>query len=455
MATEVIVPSALPHEMDYTLPASLPSAKNFEIRVQPVNAQSFTAGQVLQFDLPCGRRGQYLDPATSYIRYRITYGAPAAGTTAADYSYLLGSSYSPFLKQEVYGNNSVLLESINEVGVLANMLLNISLNSSDKAGLSPAMGFSSTTNTASATAGHKIWTSATVGAIEGLVHEYATPLIGILGTGTDKMFPIGAIYGLRFELTMDNFLLFTKSISANNLTSCTIDQVEFVANVIELSPEAQSLIEMQNPEKLHIRSHSYRQASNLLASGAVSGSNDLLVGIRVSSLKSIYMACNVGSNCLENKYAGINPNLDQGTCFVIAGQNYPQRTMNPSGHPADCFMELQKSLGALSMATFNGTITKTAYYTSSTSYGLCQGFNNTIAGILTNPNQFFLGIDTEVVARKENLLSGINVNSSPMFFRAQVGSTAIAAYNHVLNFFGYYDLILEIDVAQKNIISKF
>ncbi len=41
-----------------------------------------------------------------------------------------------------------------------------------------------------------------------------------------------------------------------------------------------------------------------------------------------------------------------------------------------------------------------------------------------------------------------------MFFRAQVGET-FSAYNHILNFWGYYDVILEIDVFSKNIIAKF
>ena len=83
-----------------------------------------------------------------------------------------------------------------------------------------------------------------------------------------------------------------------------------------------------------------------------------------------------------------------------------------------------------------------------------QAYTTVVGNIQASPNQFFLGIDTEVVQRKASLLSGINVNSSPLFFRAQVGS-ALSAYNHVLNFYGYYDLILEIDVQQKNIIAKF
>jgi hypothetical protein len=52
-------------------------------------------------------------------------------------------------------------------------------------------------------------------------------------------------------------------------------------------------------------------------------------------------------------------------------------------------------------------------------------YNQAMTNLLTNSKQFFLGIDVEVVARKDSLLSGINVNSSPMFFRAQVGNQLV------------------------------
>ena len=69
-ASDVIVGSALPQEMNYQLPASLPAAKNFEIRVQPVNSQTFKASNVIQIDIPSGRPAQYLDPTTTYLRFK-------------------------------------------------------------------------------------------------------------------------------------------------------------------------------------------------------------------------------------------------------------------------------------------------------------------------------------------------------------------------------------------------
>ena len=69
-------------------------------------------------------------------------------------------------------------------------------------------------------------------------------------------------------------------------------------------------------------------------------------------------------------------------------------------------------------------------------------------------NQFFMGVDLEVLQRKGSLLTGISTYGSGLMFRANIGATT-AAQAHTLNFFGFYDLILEIDVNSKNIIAKY
>ena len=447
MATEIVVPSALPQEMNFALPASLPAAKTFEVRVQPVNAQSFTAGNVLQFDIPAGKRGQYLDPTTTYVRFKVVY--THGGVIATNQSLLLGSGYSYFNKQEVYGNNSVTLETINELGVLANVLLQSQLNGADKIGLSSAMGFN--VLYPYTTLGHYINKSAT--SSENLTFEYALPLIGILGSGTDKMIPIGNINSLRLELTMDSYSNFTVAMTAGgSVTGCTISEVEFVGQVIELDNEPQSLIEAQNPQKIHIRTQSYRTATNSIAGGS-SGMQDILLGTRVSSCKSMFITFSP-SNALEKKYASVNPNLGQGTCLVLAGQNLPQRTLNPSYHPADAFCELQKALGALAIVNYNGAVSRDEYYRSSTSTGLMIAYNTTLANIESTSPQFIMGINTEIVSHRGGLLSGININTAPSFLRCQIDS-ALSAYTHTIYAFAFHDVILEFDVLAKTVVSKF
>jgi hypothetical protein len=121
--TDINSPAKLPPDLDYTLPYSLPSSTNREVRISPVNGNNFTISsstQILQFDIPCGGYGDYIDPYTTYIRYKITY--THAGANGTDYSRLIGSAYSFFNLQRVLANNSTAVEEIPEVGILTNIL---------------------------------------------------------------------------------------------------------------------------------------------------------------------------------------------------------------------------------------------------------------------------------------------------------------------------------------------
>lgn len=447
-AVDIVVPSAMPQEFNYQLPASLPSAKTYEVRVQPVNSQTFsgTGGAVVQFDVPCGKRGAYLDTSTTYVKFKATY--THAGAAGTDYSYLLGSGYSYFNKAEVYGNNSVLLESINEHGVLGNMMCNLQLNASDKTGLAPGFGFNDSVLYSQTNCGHQI----NYDTLNALTFTYAMPLVGILGSGTEKFFPIGDIYGLRYELTCDAYANITAGITANKVNGLTLTEFELCGQVVELDATPQSMIEMANPNIIHIRSNSYRTATNFLSASST-GLQDLLIGTRVSSLKSIFATFSP-SNAPEGKFASVCPNLGQGSCFVLAGQNLPQRTLNPVNHPADTFMELQKSIGALSSTQFNGCTNKRAFNTSSTAQGQMLAYNNVAANVLSNPSTFILGINTEIVSHRGGLLSGININTSPSFLRCQIVS-ALSAFTHTVYIFAHHDTILEIDRNAKTIVAKF
>ena len=444
---------SIPVELDFSIPDSLPSARSREVRVSPINGNTFTVNtsqQILQFDIPCGSPGDYLDPSTTYVRFKAVF--TSAGAVTVDISRLLGSAYSFFNLQRVLGNNNTTLEEIPEVGVLVNMLTQCQLLEGDKRGLSSMLGFAfdNSVDASSATAGCRIFANATT---EGLNFEFAVPLIGILGANNDKMIPVGKLLGLRLELMCDVPANFIAATTANVVSQYVISEIEFVGNYITLGPESQSIVDSLNRDRIIIRCQSWKQTSATIAASSGVGTQELLCNIRVNSLKSIYLACSI-ANANEKKFSGINPNLSSGTCWLIGGQNYPQRGLDPSNKPADCFAELQRSFGALNFAQYNSCISKTDYFVSSTASGLMSAYNSTIANIMTISNQFFMGVDLEVIQRKGSLLTGISTYGSGLMFRANIGA-ALANQAHTLNFFGFYDLILEIDVISKNIIAKY
>jgi len=65
-----------------------------------------------------------------------------------------------------------------------------------------------------------------------------------------------------------------------------------------------------------------------------------------------------------------------------------------------------------------------------------------------------MGFNTEIIAHRGGLLSGININTAPSFFRAQIIS-AISAATHTLYFYAFHDVILKIDPMPKTICAKF
>jgi len=444
---------SIPVELDFSIPDSLPSARSREVRVSPINGNTFTVNtsqQILQFDIPCGSSGDYLDPSTTYVRFKTAFSS--AGVSGTDISRLLGSAYSFFNLQRVLGNNNTTLEEIPEVGVLVNMLTQCQLSEGDKRGLSSMLGFAfdNAVDGSSATAGCRIFANATT---EGLSFEFAVPLIGILGANNDKMIPVGKLLGLRLELMCDVPANFIAATTANVVSQYIISEIEFVGNYITLGPESQAIVDSLNRDRIVIRCQSWKQTSATIAASSGVGTQELLCNIRVNSLKSIYLACST-ANANEKNFSGINPNLSSGTCWLIGGQNYPQRGLDPSNKPGDCFAELQRSFGALNFAQYNSCISKPDYYVSSTATGLMSAYNSTIANIMTISNQFFMGVDLEVIQRKGSLLTGISTYGSGLMFRANLGA-AVANQAHTLNFFGFYDLILEIDVISKNIIAKY
>ena len=81
----------------------------------------------------------FLQNSTSYLTGTITFNT-IAGTVNTEKSYVLGSLYSIFSRQ-VVRSNSQILETIEQPGRIVNAILNMSLNPSEKVGLSNSFGF--------------------------------------------------------------------------------------------------------------------------------------------------------------------------------------------------------------------------------------------------------------------------------------------------------------------------
>jgi hypothetical protein len=123
--------TALTSDMMLGLKPSAPKSRSYRISVAPINGSIFIGGQQINFELPTGRRGTWLDQTQSYLKFSVQCSSTAAvaqKTNGGTGIYLDNTAYSFFQRFECL-HSSNTLEVINEYGQLANLLIDTSLTS--------------------------------------------------------------------------------------------------------------------------------------------------------------------------------------------------------------------------------------------------------------------------------------------------------------------------------------
>ncbi len=454
----LVTPQGAPKSLVFDLPSSMINSTKTENRIQPYGQSTFsTAGQIIKFVIPKTDRA-LINPATMYITGNVAMTLPGS-TVVTDIVYPIGSYYSLFSRQVVSSNGKVL-ETLERVGELVNVLLNMSLNPAEKKGLANSMGFYNdivngegdvTSNFCQPM--NYIATPSETGLFgsSGLNFTFSLPLIGILNCA--KFIPL--INGdITIELTLNTFANFLAGNTAGGTTgiaaaTCSLINMELVVDQLNLSPESYAMIMSQYPEKLYIKSQSYDFGSNPIASGT-SGSVDLPVNVKRSSLKEVITYFNDASS-IDKSYGGSNPN---GTdlVFITNGTQYPQRPLRLA-NPSECYNQVQKSLGSLYSNNHSGCMGKAEFCRRMTANDNYLVTATTIANVPNYSNKFYLAIDTELINYdSDSLYSGISmgVNSN---FRLNIG-TALPR-NCVQYYWTVYDAVIEMDLINgiTNIIA--
>jgi hypothetical protein len=446
---------ALPSELDFSLPASLPDNKSYEIRTQATNGASFvstTGGAVIQMSLPLLQRSFY-ESNTMYLTGRITVtssqAAGAAGTT--DIFLNPAGIYGAFSRLTVRAANGNTLDDIQNPGYIANMLLKAGLTFSEKIAAANTMLLGETT----ANLGLSFNLANTPGRVKTL--DFAMPMIGLLNM--TKYLPA---YGseLIIELTLASVNSFAPIVNTANATvdSMTFTNLELVSQVLEFSPSSFQVVQAQYPDKVVLKSESYSFGSSNIA-GGTSGSVDVPFNIRVNSLKRLLMACSPSgpTGVIEGVgYGSVNPNAN-GIQFVSNGQQYPQKSV-ACGRPAEVYAQFQKAFGGLYSADKTGSITINGFRRASTAYvpevygaytpAPSAATVDKGALALANPNSWYFILDLEALSNhKESLYNGVNTTgSSANYIRIDI-ATALAAVSHTVSYFSAHDVLLNIDLV--------
>lgn len=425
------VVSSLPSSVNYNesmfvLPEG---TTNFEYVARPVNGSNFGASSQVIVDL--GNVG-YLDPASLFIRYSITYTAGAVANPKT-----VGTPvYTPIARLDTLVNSQTI-ETINLYNAVANLYTNLQLSISDKMG-NPGLGFQdglANENTDGAN-----FAGIAAGGTTA-VQYYSAPLLGILANA-DKMLPLFLMNQTRLVFTLDSAANVCSNITAEltSVAAFSISNFEVVYNTVVFPESVQREI-MASP-KLKIKSTSYASSTAPTVPTGSSGSVSLQYNMRYASVRSCILI-NGGTSATNSA----NKNMDSYDLtssngdyqFQIAGTNYPQTPLSTLNNRGGIISELRKVMGTIFGSTVSMAISRTEF---------SQVQNAPTTTVL--PAKFWVGQNLmRLTTPSRSLFNGLSTQMSPINVNVSINTATTQALNPTLVLF--YDAVIEIDTMTRQV----
>ncbi len=419
----------LPSSVDYkeALPALPDNAQCINVAASPVNGASFSSGQQVIFDLL--NRG-FLVPDSMYLSYSFSITKGAAVDDAA--FWRATPVYSAFNRLDIQiGSQTV--DTIQNYGLVAHVISNISLDVAQKYGLAQTFGYGTA---AGGVPSLEQFDGRGLPAATSVTGSVSAPLISML-SNSEKLLPLFAMPQVRMVLTLDSIANQFNTV-ANGVTGFTISNVELRYKVVDMGGAVENIV-LGMGDKLYIKSQSFACSSQTLP--ATTGYSELVYNQRYASVKSL-IAVN-GSASANGFYDSIDLTSNNGDySFMIGGVMYPQKPISTSTAKAQALMELKSAMGSIFDKNNSMSINTVEWsYVASPAPTTTQ----------TAPGKFFVGTSTEKL-NSNNLLTGISTQNSPISYRINTGTSTTnpSTVSLIIN----YDTLLEIDTMTRQASVK-
>lgn len=472
----------LPSTIKYELPPAVPeSTRAYSVAVSPSGASIITGtalptnvfvannsmataptftSQTLIFDIPAGQSSSvFMDVRETILNFRLAWSVTTASSVTGGFLQLISSAASFIDSLTLYHNNTPI-EIVASYPQLFNLLLNSSVNTSERYG-NMSIGLGCDNNGMS---GIDLPHAAT-GTYS---MNFAIPLLSIIGlNGGDKLLPIGSIGNLQLQVQTSNVLPVASYCTAVTtqpvITAPSLSEFTLNMKYIDVGDQAAALLRNTLVDgKWYMKCSSYVNNNFTIASGS-SGSLSIPFQIRAASVKSLFVQHSIAmvAACPNGTFDAINPALTSLQCS-IGGLKFPNKPLNPSQRPAECFSSLISAFGGLSLKSFGGTMTRSNYGATIPSLPTnpdtmlvvpASGVRaisavNTATEVVVNfLNGHYQGFDLERMTG--SLFSGVNTRTTPPYLDVVLG---VASTSTITSFaWGLIDVIIEVDVNERSI----
>lgn len=460
----------LPKNLKYGSKVESAPAKSYRSNIAPQNGTgTYGLGDTIIVNIPT-RANLVLVPSESYLKFNVAFTNGSANNFAR-----WDSCGAHGLIQRIrifHGSN--LLQDIDNYGLLAKMIFDLQvptdasygkfnmlagtrndLNTqlptltnvagADTAALLSSVNTNitavlSNTNRQSLQINSGELIANNIGAGDTTVQTYCLNLISLLGTLCSQNYlPLFACTSapIRMEIQLiDNPAKGIVSVGA--LTALKLSNCEYIANFIELSDQAMSLIQGSlEGSPLQFVVPDYRNYQYVFTLTNATTQVQMPIPAKFSSLKSLFVTVrDQGTGTLTYfPFSSVGMNIIDYT-FRVGSQLMPAKAPNTT---TEIFSEVLKAIGSMSNLDHHPSIEKFTFnMNASTQF---SGANNASV----NSGSFYIGLDLEnyASASKDAIFAGYNSNTDDIYaimnFGAQGGNVvtrfdAFALFDEVIVF---------------------
>jgi len=429
-------------------------ARSFRMKLPPSNSTQFDPGQTIQFDLPSNRPGQYIDFSSLYIKIKLDNDATAALTLdrAAGFS---------LFKRLTLSTSGAQICDINNWNVLATAMLDTDASSEWKSGYGAAM---------LGTEGDAL---RGVEVAAGTSRVFCVPLVlnPLFNTTPHRLLPLCSLSSIQIRLTLDSVASAFQSAGAPGVK---YSDVECVAMITELSPDAQRAVDASTGGKYNILANSFANSIAQLPLNATQLTQNL--GFSYSSMERIIAIHRPDDTIAAQGAFSLGNRTTSGLqqyAYMINSELYPSRYVIVDAAAAESTAEMliadhalvdfnkgagfqngvvAGSLAGTSVGALSGidpAVAKSDCYTLKDGLATSAG----AAGAASNVGTFVIGTDFEnglSVNRSATIYSGVSTIASNVQW---VGTYSNAHKLAQVDFFAQFTVLLSLDMRGSGVYS--
>ena len=435
------------------------SARSYRLKLPPSNSTSFSPEQTIHFDLPSNLMGQYIDFSSLYVKMKVNNGAAQAITLDRMGAY-------GFIKRLQISTAGAQIADINNYGLLVGAFLDTDASMEWKAGYgAQLLGLE---GDALRGVSQAVSTSRT----------YCLPLVcnPLFNTTPHRMIPLCSLSSIQLRLTLASA---AEAVFAGGAPALTYTDVELVAMITQLAPDAQAAVDAATGGKYNILATSFANTNATLALNSPTLTQN--VGFSYSSLERIIVihrpSATVGAQgayALGNRTTSA---LEQ-FAFMVNGELYPSRYIVVGDKGAESTAEMLVADHALvdfnkgssinsgvvagSLAnTLVGPLSSIAPQVDKSNCFMLLDGAGTISGDAaaavgqqaSNIGTFICAVDFEnglSVNKSSHIYSGVSTIASTVQWVGTYGNAHAAAQ---VDFFACYTVLLSLDMKGSGVFA--